>query len=65
MGATRTTRRVTVSSCEFDVSGFLSARQSEPNVPLIGNSHSSIFDAGFTTVTGGRYLKCLSWYDNE
>ena len=32
---------------------------------IIGNSHSSIFDAGFTSVTGGRYLKCLSWYDNE
>jgi glyceraldehyde 3-phosphate dehydrogenase len=32
---------------------------------IIGNPHSSIFDAGFTTVTGGRYLKCLSWYDNE
>jgi glyceraldehyde 3-phosphate dehydrogenase len=32
---------------------------------IIGNAHSSIFDAGFTTVTGGRYLKCLSWYDNE
>jgi glyceraldehyde 3-phosphate dehydrogenase len=32
---------------------------------IIGNAHSSIFDAGFTAVTGGRYLKCLSWYDNE
>jgi len=32
---------------------------------IIGNAHSSIFDAGFTTVSGGRYLKCLSWYDNE
>lgn len=32
---------------------------------IIGNAHSSIFDAGFTGVTGGRYLKCLSWYDNE
>jgi len=32
---------------------------------IIGNAHSSIFDAGFTTVTGGKYLKCLSWYDNE
>jgi glyceraldehyde 3-phosphate dehydrogenase len=32
---------------------------------IIGNSHSSIFDAGFTNVTGDRYLKCLSWYDNE
>jgi glyceraldehyde 3-phosphate dehydrogenase len=32
---------------------------------IIGNPHSSIFDAGFTSVRGGRYLKCLSWYDNE
>jgi glyceraldehyde 3-phosphate dehydrogenase (phosphorylating) len=32
---------------------------------IIGNSHSSIYDAGFTNVTGDRYLKCLSWYDNE
>jgi glyceraldehyde 3-phosphate dehydrogenase len=32
---------------------------------VIGNSHSSIFDPGFTSVSGGRYLKCLSWYDNE
>ena len=32
---------------------------------IIGNSHSSIFDAAFTSVTDGRYLKCLSWYDNE
>jgi glyceraldehyde 3-phosphate dehydrogenase len=32
---------------------------------IIGNSHSSIFDAGFTNVTRDRFLKCLSWYDNE
>jgi glyceraldehyde 3-phosphate dehydrogenase len=32
---------------------------------IIGNPHSSIFDAGFTDVTGGKFLKCLSWYDNE
>ncbi len=32
---------------------------------IIGNSHSSIFDPAFTMVTGGKYLKCLSWYDNE
>ncbi len=32
---------------------------------VIGNPHSSIFDAPFTAVTGGHYLKCLSWYDNE
>ena len=32
---------------------------------VIGNPHSSIFDASFTQVTDGRYLKALSWYDNE
>lgn len=32
---------------------------------IIGNPHSSIYDAGFTAVTGGRYLRVLNWYDNE
>jgi glyceraldehyde 3-phosphate dehydrogenase len=32
---------------------------------IIGNPHSSIFDGSFTQVCGGRFLKCLSWYDNE
>lgn len=32
---------------------------------IIGNNHSSIFDSGFTRVTGGRYLRVLNWYDNE
>jgi glyceraldehyde 3-phosphate dehydrogenase len=32
---------------------------------IIGNSHSSIYDAGFTGVTGGSYLRVLNWYDNE
>ena len=32
---------------------------------IIGNPHSAIFDGSFTQVSGGRYLKCLSWYDNE
>ncbi len=32
---------------------------------IIGNPHSSVFDASFTAVRGGRYLKCLSGYDNE
>ncbi len=32
---------------------------------VIGNPHSSIYDASFTQVTGGRFLKALSWYDNE
>jgi glyceraldehyde 3-phosphate dehydrogenase len=32
---------------------------------IIGNSHSSIYDSGFTAVTSGRYLRVLNWYDNE
>lgn len=32
---------------------------------IIGNPHSSIYDAGFTGVTAGRYLRVLNWYDNE
>jgi glyceraldehyde 3-phosphate dehydrogenase len=32
---------------------------------IIGNSHSSIYDAGFTAVTGGNCLRVLNWYDNE
>ncbi len=32
---------------------------------IIGNSHSSIYDAGFTGVTADRYLRVLNWYDNE
>jgi glyceraldehyde 3-phosphate dehydrogenase len=32
---------------------------------IIGDSHSSIYDAGFTGVTADRYLRVLNWYDNE
>ncbi|MEE4661242.1 MAG: type I glyceraldehyde-3-phosphate dehydrogenase [Halieaceae bacterium] len=32
---------------------------------IIGNAHSSIFDASFTAVTCGHYLRVLNWYDNE
>jgi len=32
---------------------------------IIGNTHSSIFDATWTTQIGGNMLKVLSWYDNE
>jgi glyceraldehyde 3-phosphate dehydrogenase len=32
---------------------------------VIGNPHSSIFDALSTAVLGENYLKTLSWYDNE
>ena len=32
---------------------------------VIGNTHSSIVDAGSTIVMGGNLVKVLSWYDNE
>ena len=32
---------------------------------IIGNPHSSIFDASFTQVGSERFIKVLSWYDNE
>lgn len=32
---------------------------------IIGNSHSSIYDSGFSEVTCGNYLRVLNWYDNE
>ena len=32
---------------------------------IIGNPHSSIFDAPFTKVVQGNMVKTLNWYDNE
>ncbi|HEX6222518.1 MAG TPA: type I glyceraldehyde-3-phosphate dehydrogenase [Acidimicrobiia bacterium] len=32
---------------------------------IIGNPHSSIFDASGTHVMGGNLVKVMSWYDNE
>ncbi|HET9259635.1 MAG TPA: type I glyceraldehyde-3-phosphate dehydrogenase [Acidimicrobiia bacterium] len=32
---------------------------------IIGNPHSSIFDASGTQVMGGNLVKVMSWYDNE
>ena len=32
---------------------------------IIGNPHSSIFDALSTQVGGDGYVKVIAWYDNE
>ena len=32
---------------------------------IIGNPHSSVFDARGTEVLGGRFAKVVAWYDNE
>jgi len=34
------------------------------SIDIIGNSHSSIFDAALT-MTKGTMVKVVSWYDNE
>ncbi len=32
---------------------------------VIGNTHSSVFDSMMTQVIDGKFVKVLSWYDNE
>jgi glyceraldehyde 3-phosphate dehydrogenase len=32
---------------------------------IVGNPHSSIYDAPFTRVIEGKFVKTLNWYDNE
>jgi glyceraldehyde 3-phosphate dehydrogenase len=34
------------------------------SIDIVGNTHSSIFDAGITSVNG-KVVKIASWYDNE
>ncbi len=35
------------------------------SVDFLGNPHSSILDAAYTSVMDGDFVKVLSWYDNE
>jgi glyceraldehyde 3-phosphate dehydrogenase len=35
------------------------------SIDVVGNPHSSIFDAGSTMCVGKNFFKVLSWYDNE
>lgn len=35
------------------------------SVDVVGNPHSSVFDAGATMSIGQKLFKVLSWYDNE
>ncbi|HFB68498.1 MAG TPA: aldehyde dehydrogenase, partial [Calditrichae bacterium] len=32
---------------------------------IVGNPHSSIFDALSTKIIDGNFVKVISWYDNE
>ncbi len=53
-------------AAEKELKGILEYTE-EPLVStdIIGNPHSSIFDALSTHVIGGNLVKVLSWYDNE
>lgn len=49
-----------------DMNGIVQYNE-EPIVSsdIIGNPHSSIYDANYTKVIQGNMVKILSWYDNE
>ena len=48
------------------MSGILEYSEAEiVSSDIIGNPHSSIFDAPLTLVQGGNLVKVVSWYDNE
>jgi len=53
-------------AAEGSLSGILEYTE-DPIVStdIIGNPHSSIFDASGTQVLGGNLVKVMSWYDNE
>jgi glyceraldehyde 3-phosphate dehydrogenase len=55
-----------LSAAESSLQGILEySKRPIVSSDIIGNSHSSIYDAGFTAVTRGHYLRVLNWYDNE
>ncbi|MEM9556854.1 MAG: type I glyceraldehyde-3-phosphate dehydrogenase [Acidobacteriota bacterium] len=54
------------AAAEGDLKGILQYTE-DPIVSsdIVGNSYSSIFDAGLTQVIDGTLAKVVSWYDNE
>ncbi len=58
--------RVVREAAEGKLAGILEYTE-DPIVStdIIGNPHSSIFDASGTQVIGGNLVKVMSWYDNE
>ncbi len=57
--------RVFKSAAENELKGILEYTE-EPivSIDIVGNAHSSIFDAQSTKVSG-NLVKVISWYDNE
>ncbi|MBC8186289.1 type I glyceraldehyde-3-phosphate dehydrogenase [candidate division KSB1 bacterium] len=54
------------AAAEGPMKGFLEYTE-DPivSVDVVGNSHSSVFDALSTMVLEGNMVKVVSWYDNE
>jgi glyceraldehyde 3-phosphate dehydrogenase len=54
-------------AAEGPMKGILSYTEDEiVSTDIVGDSHSSIFDAGQTMAIGdGKLIKAVSWYDNE
>jgi len=53
-------------AAEGPLKGILQYTEDEiVSVDVIGNFHSSVFDAQSTTVMDGNFVKVVSWYDNE
>ncbi len=59
-------REAVRNAAQGDMRGILEYSE-EPLVStdIIGNPHSSIFDANATQVLGDNLIKVMSWYDNE
>ena len=54
------------SVAKNELKGILEYTEDEPvSADIIGNPHSSIFDASLTQVIGGKLCKVFAWYDNE
>ena len=55
------------AAAEGDLAGILSYTEDQiVSTDIVGDPHSSIFDAGQTMVIGdGKMVKAVSWYDNE
>jgi glyceraldehyde 3-phosphate dehydrogenase len=55
------------AAAEGPLKGILSYTEDEiVSTDIVGDPHSSIFDAGQTMAIGdGRMIKAVSWYDNE
>jgi glyceraldehyde 3-phosphate dehydrogenase len=54
------------AAAEGELAGILQYTE-DPIVStdIIGNPHSSIFDASATQVMDGKLVKVMTWYDNE